>query len=355
MRWTLLCRVVDNFGDVGFAWRLAADLAGRGEKVRLAIDDARALAWMAPGGAPGVEVVAWDAAAPDASDVLVETFGCGWPEPIAAALAAGAAHPVCVNVEHLSAEPFVARSHGLPSPRFTADGTALSSWFFYPGFGDGTGGLLRETGLLARRRAFGDGRAWLAGLGIERRADERCVSLFCYPDAPVEALLDALATAPTLLLLAAGAATERAGAALGAQGRRGALRAVAVPPLAQTDFDRLLWSADLNVVRGEDSLVRAIWAGAPFVWQAYVQQDGAHRVKVEAFLDAFLDGASPGLGAGVRRLFAAWNGLAGPGARPGFEGIDPVEWAGRCAAFRDRLAARPDLGSALVAFVASKR
>src|SRR5881394_1918526 len=116
MRWTLLCRVVDNLGDVGFAWRLAADLAGRGEAVRLAIDDARALAWMAPGGAAGVEVVPWETAGLDASDVLVETFGCGWPEPIAAALAGltlGAARPVCVNVEHLSAEPFVARSHGL--------------------------------------------------------------------------------------------------------------------------------------------------------------------------------------------------------------------------------------------------
>ena len=58
MRWTLLCRVVDNFGDVGFAWRLAADLAARGERVRLAIDDARALAWLAPEGAAGVEVAA---------------------------------------------------------------------------------------------------------------------------------------------------------------------------------------------------------------------------------------------------------------------------------------------------------
>src|SRR5688572_29527624 len=115
MRWTLLCRVVDNFGDVGFAWRLAADLAGRGETVCLGVDDARALAWMAPGGKAGVEVVAWDEATALGSDVLVETFGCGWPKRVAAELAAGTARPVCVNVEHLSAEDFVERSHGLPS------------------------------------------------------------------------------------------------------------------------------------------------------------------------------------------------------------------------------------------------
>src|SRR5205085_11787329 len=200
-----------------------------------------------------------------------------------AGLPLGARRPVGVNVEPRSAEPFVARSHGSPSPRFTAAGEPLPSWFFYPGFEATTGGLLREPALLEQRRAFGDGRAWLARLGIERHAGERCVSLFCYADAPVDALLDALAAAPTLLLLTPGAAAERAAAALGADGRRGALRAVAVPPLTQPDFDRLLWSCDLNLVRGEDSLVRALWAGAPFVWQAYVQKDGAHRAKVEAF------------------------------------------------------------------------
>src|SRR5580765_3671872 len=210
MRWTLLCHVVDNFGDIGFAWRLAADLAARGEQVCLAIDDARALVWMAPDGAAGVEVVAWDTATVVASDVLVETFGCGWPERISAELASGAARPVCINVEHLSAEPFVARSHGLPSPRFTAKGESLPSWFFYPGFGETTGGLLREPKLLECWQAFGDRRAWLAGLGIAREGDERCISLFCYADAPLDALLDALSSTPTLLLLTPGPAADQA-------------------------------------------------------------------------------------------------------------------------------------------------
>ena len=355
MRWTLICRVVDNFGDVGFAWRLAADLAGRGEQVRLAIDDARALAWMAPQVAAGVRVVDWDAASAVASDVLVETFGCGWPERVSAELSTAAARPVCVNVEHLSAESFVARSHGLPSPRFTAEGESLPNWFFYPGFGAGTGGLLREPTLLERRQAFGDGRDWLADLGIEREDGERCVSLFCYPEAPVDALLDALSTAPTLVLLTPGAATDQALARLGPGGRRGRLRAVSLPSLSQADFDRLLWSCDLDFVRGEDSLVRAIWAGTPFVWQAYVQQDGAHRAKIEAFLDLFLVDASTTLATGVRRLFAAWNGLADAAALQPIEGIDFIEWAAHCRSWRDRLAVQSDLSSALIAFVASTR
>jgi uncharacterized repeat protein (TIGR03837 family) len=353
MRWTLLCRVVDNFGDVGFAWRLAVDLAGRGEQVRLAIDDARALAWLAPGGANGVEVLAWDAASAVASDVLVETFGCGWPDRIATEVMGGAARPVCINVEHLSAEPFGARSHGLPSPRFTAEGEPRPTWFFYPGFAEGTGGLLREPSLLERREAFGDGRAWLAGLGIAREAGERCVSLFCYPDAPVDALLDALASTPTLLLLTPGAATDRALAGLGSSGRRGRLRTFALSPLSQVDFDRLLWSCDLNFVRGEDSQVRAIWAGAPFVWQAYVQPDGAHRAKVEAFVDLLLAEAPAGLASDVRRQFSAWNGLGGT-ATTEIDRIELADWAAHCRRWRERLATRRDLTSELMNFVASK-
>lgn len=356
MRWTLFCRVVDNFGDVGFAWRLAADLAGRGEQVRLAIDDPGALAWMAPDGAAGVEVIAWDAATVGGSEVLVETFGCGWPEPVAAELAAPTKRPVCVNVEHLSAEAFVARSHGLPSPR-PVGGEPLSTWYFHPGFDEGTGGLLREPGLLQQRQAFGDGRAWLAGLGIDRGDDERCVSLFCYRNPAIDGLLESLSAEPTLLLLTPGPATGQAPALLGPGLRRGRLRAVALPTLSQAGFDRLLWSCDLNFVRGEDSLVRALWAGAPFVWQAYVQDDGAHVAKLDAFLDRFLEEAPTGLATRVRRLFAAWNGLAGPAPAsvPAFESAEVEAWAAHCRRWRERLAARGDLTSALLDFVASKR
>ena len=57
MLWDVFCRVVDNFGDIGVCWRLAADLAARGQHIRLWVDDPSALTWLAPAGAPGVELV----------------------------------------------------------------------------------------------------------------------------------------------------------------------------------------------------------------------------------------------------------------------------------------------------------
>lgn len=329
MRWDVFCRVIDNFGDAGVCWRLCRDLAARGEAVRLWIDDAAPLAWMAPGGAAGVAVGPFDAAG-EPGDVVVEAFGCDPPPAFVQRMAARRPPPVWINLEYLSAEPYVERSHRLPSPQ--RDGQ--TKWFFYPGFTAATGGLLREPGLLEARAAF-DRDAWLAARGWARRPGERVVLLFCYDNPALPAMVAALADTPTLLLLTPGAA--QAAAAHAPAG----VRTVALPHVPQPDFDRLLWSADLNFVRGEDSLVRALWAGAPFVWQPYHQHDGAHGAKLHALLDAMPP--VPGLAL----LWRAWNGLDG-GAWPTWP--DAAAWRHAAAAFRDRQAALPDLVSQLLGF-----
>ena len=55
--WDLFCRVIDNHGDAGVCWRLAAQLAQRGQTVRLWMDDPSPLEFMAPRGTPGVSVL----------------------------------------------------------------------------------------------------------------------------------------------------------------------------------------------------------------------------------------------------------------------------------------------------------
>ena len=60
-----------------------------------------------------------------------------------------------------------------------------------------------------------------------------------------------------------------------------------MPFLPQTVYDQFLCLTDFNIVRGEDSFVRAILSGKPFIWNAYLQENIYHRVKVEAFLEVF--------------------------------------------------------------------
>lgn len=317
LRWDLFCRVVDNHGDAGVCWRLAAELGRRGHTARLCIDDARALAWMAPQGAPGVSVHDWpgDESHWSPGDVVVEAFGGDLPAPVLDAMARSPT--LWLNLEYLSAEDYVERSHGLPSPVLAGPGAGLTRWFFYPGFTPATGGLLREADAVVDPPGPSDGSA----------------SVFCYENRMLPALA---AHWPGPLRLAQGAAQSI--------DRDDAER---LPWLTQPGYDALLRRCSLNFVRGEDSFVRAMWAGRPFVWQIYPQHDGVHRRKLEAFLDRFLDGADPAFAAALRRLWWAWNGFgAWPQAWP-----DLAAWSDWTLVWRRRLCAQPDLVTRLLDFV----
>ncbi|MDF1486200.1 elongation factor P maturation arginine rhamnosyltransferase EarP [Ramlibacter sp. H39-3-26] len=361
MRWDIFCRVIDNYGDIGVCWRLAANLAERGHAVRLWSDDARALAWMAPQGCPGVQVLPWPAQAPadGVGDVVVEAFGCEIAPEFVAAIAgstsAGGQKPLWINLEYLSAEGYVERSHGLPSPMLAGPGAGLTKHFFYPGFTPATGGLLREPGLPARQAAF-DRAAWRAAHGVANGA--LAVSLFCYEPAALGALLARWADGPqpVRLLATPGRATAAVRAALQnenslqrRQDGRSALSISYLDTLPQPGYDELLWASDLNFVRGEDSLVRALWAGQPFVWHIYPQpEDDAHHAKLDAFLDWF---QAPG---SLRHFHHLWNGLrAGP--LPALDAATLAAWHAAAQAARARLLTQDDLVAQLLRFVAEKQ
>jgi uncharacterized repeat protein (TIGR03837 family) len=343
MRWDIFCKVIDNHGDIGVCWRLAADLAARGEQVRLWADDSSALAWMAPGGAAGVQVYAWDEARhAQPGDVVIEAFGCEPDDEVKAAIArraAESAQPAWINLEYLSAEAWVERCHALPSPVNSGPAAGCTKRFFYPGFTPATGGLLREPGLVEARAAF-DREAWLRSRGVTF-AGERLVSLFCYEPLELAALLANLARDErrTRLLVTEGRAAAAVRALLGRGFDPGRLAIDWLPLMPQPEYDRLLWACDFNFVRGEDSVVRALWAGNAFAWQIYPQDDGAHLPKLQAFLDRIEAPAS------LRAFHSAWN----TGGSLGDLEFDA--WADTARSARSRLLAQDDLVTRLLQFV----
>ncbi len=350
MLWDIFCKVIDNHGDIGVCWRLARDLASRGETVRLWIGHSASsgqsdLAWMAPGGQQGVQIGAWSdgSSFPPPGDVVVEAFGCDLPPGVVAVMAATTPQPRWINLEYLTAEGYAGRAHRLPSPVMGGPGAGLVKHFFYPGFTAGTGGLLRERDLLQRQAGF-DRLAWLHALGVDGAA-ARTVSLFCYePPALADLLLQLQqAPEPTRLLVTAGRATAAVRRCLQERGSRSPSLAVSfLPLLAQPDYDHLLWACDFNFVRGEDSLVRALWAGRPFAWQIYPQHDDAHHTKLRAFL-SWLE-APPSL----RRFHDGWNGI-----EAGLPSLDVPGWGACAQAARGRLLAQDDLVTQLLRFAAA--
>jgi uncharacterized repeat protein (TIGR03837 family) len=220
-------------------------------------------------------------------------------------------------------------------------GAGATKWFFYPGFTPATGGLLREPGLLQRQAAF-DRAAWRQTVAPEAPTGTPWVSLFCYEPPALPQLPGWLAgmAPPAHLLVTPGRAAE----AVRALPSPPALPITWLTPCPQPTFDHLLWACDLNLVRGEDSLVRALWAGQPLVWQIYPQHDNAHHDKLDAFLD-WLD-APPSL----RRFHRVWNGAeTGPLPPP-----DLPAWGAVVRAARARLLAQDDLVTQLLRFCAEK-
>lgn len=284
-RWDIFCKVVDNFGDIGVCWRLARQLqTEHAIDVRLWVDDLQVAQRLIPTldlvakaqQIEGVNIEHWHAQADfsNAADIVIEAFACGLPDTYQSAMQSHKSK--WVNLEYLSAEPWVESFHAQSSPQ----SNGLVRHFYFPGFTAATGGMIREHDVPAP-------------VLVERSHSTCYVSLFCYPHAPIHSLLEAMSEghqpiycyvpATTILPQVAdflGLENLQIGQTVG----KGSLTMEVLPFLSQADYDQLLTRCDINFVRGEDSWLRSIWAGKPFIWQPYRQEDSAHLPKLNAFL-----------------------------------------------------------------------
>ena len=310
-RWDIFCKVVDNFGDIGICWRLAQQLnAAHGLPVTLWVDDLISAKKIIPSlkvelnqqVVNEIVILKWHANADFsyAADVVIEAFACDLPPTYLAAMTQKQSK--WINLEYLSAETWVDNFHAKPSPK---PEYKLVRYFYFPGFTEKTGGLIREAHTYRHSDCH-----W-------NDEDSLKISLFCYPFAPIHNLLNALQPqglspqnipakagysyvipnnhavhiyAPQSSILPNiaqffGKDTVKVGDKL----IQNNLTVEILPFLSQADYDALLRDCDLNFVRGEDSWIRAIWAGKPFIWQPYIQDENAHMKKLDAFLNLFYE------------------------------------------------------------------
>ena len=279
LTWDIYCHVVDNYGDVGVCWRLARNLVERDQQVRLFIDDADALKWMASSAdlqTGHIQVLGWDDLVAHCGNVVIEAFGAQLPDHALEALASAqeAQRTICwLNLEYLSAEPESKANHGLDSP--VADGPAvgLRKQFFYPGFVRGTGGILRD-----------HAATMLASETPDLPWPPKNMALFSYDSPTLDFLINQATEMGMTIQVAAGRTTDHV-QDLADQDAIDVDNIELIPHCTQQQFDAWLNDQDFLVVRGEDSLTRAILSGKPFLWHIYPQEDGAHRIKLNAFLE----------------------------------------------------------------------
>lgn len=310
----LFCTVIDNFGDIGVSWRLAQALRQRlGWQVHLWLDNLAALRALAPDAPTAlpcahqdIQLHAWQEAqhadldnAP-APDLVIETFACALPPNVHAVIQAH--HPVWLNWEYLSAEDWAIRTHAMPS--LQANG--CEKYFWQMGFVPQSGGLLREADYVEQMDAFKQRQPentpslktaalhifafgyasdiwqkWAAALAEQ----EREIVLHC-AGKPLQTSLSAWGNVSGSLK------TENSNDAPPTR-TLGSLKIINQDFVPQARFDRALWAADVLIVRGEDSFVRAQLAGKPFFWHIYPQAEAAHLDKLAAFWRTHHQHAAP--------------------------------------------------------------
>ena len=353
MHWDIFCRVIDNFGDAGVCWRLAADLSQRGEEVRLFIDEPAVLTQLAGTTLEqaGLEIRVWPGKEhrfdpSDVADVVIEAFACDPPTLYVDAMARRAERmtlPVWINLEYLSAEEWVGTHHRLPSPH---PRYPLTKYFYFPGFTPDSGGLLREPGAVKLTEDVTPPE--------DNPARTLRILLFCYRQPALQYWVDAL-DGVTLSVTPCPASTQIMEPGFHVPERLTIQHLSFVP---QSAFDGVLREHDLLFVRGEDSFVRAQWAAKPVFWQIYPQDDGVHLEKLHAFYARYLDPSllNPQERQILMDFLLAWNRTGEPhDCRRLWPPIIQMLPALRENAlrWRDKLLQQPDLVTQLRAFVAN--
>ena len=299
----ILCKVVDNYGDMGFAYRLAVSLAALAPRLQisLAVSDVRAFTSLCDERCAAIRILDWNDAASCARaceenfpDTVLECFQCGRPEWLEKWLFGGwlerhGREVRIINIEYLTAESWAEDFHLLKSATRSPRVRKVN---FMPGFTDRTGGLLLDRPFmegLAHRQDFpAEVSSWLSKEDCDDLRSQSCFSVlvFSYPQ-DFSSIINALKghgkTQKVHVFSASGAGQS---SFLETYRRMGEPFALTVLPfLPQKAWDALLLHVDFAFVRGEDSFSRMCLSGTPFVWQAYPQEGQFHLVKVLAFLE----------------------------------------------------------------------
>ncbi|MBE6353797.1 MAG: elongation factor P maturation arginine rhamnosyltransferase EarP [Treponema sp.] len=304
----LLCRVVDNYGDIGFVYRLSrslSELYPEDYELTLAVSNLDSFSKLCPSVSPdksiqkccGWNILDWNASekasgfiSKNFPDVILECFQCGRPEWLDELLFDSENRKcLIVNVEYLTAEEWADDFHLLKSGTRSSSVKKIN---FMPGFTDKTGGLVLDSSFTENLSSASAALNKIEGLipqesfsAIKTSSDFNVLVFNYKRDFSVLAAalekFSAVIKKNVRIFAAPGLSFD---SVVEAAAGLSHVKIQKLPYMCQTSWDALLCLMDFNFIRGEDSFSRAALCGKPFVWDIYPQEGQFHLVKLEAFL-----------------------------------------------------------------------
>ncbi len=304
MEITVLCKVVDNFGDIGVVFRLCRALSElkKNLEIRLVVSNLDSFVKISKGidstktfqEFRGWKVFDWNDSAlckkefsKNPPEFILECFQCGRPEWLEELLFSPQfnLNVQIVNVEYLTAESWADDFHLLKSGTRSAKIKKIN---FMPGFTKKTGGLILDKNFM---RCLSE-KKFALNL-VKQNLDKKILSedfsdsfkilIFSYPknfDFLASAIKEFSFLKKIIVFVASGAGADSAKISL----KKFKVDFVCLPFMQQEVWDAFLSLMDFSFVRGEDSFSRCCLLGNPFIWNIYPQEEEFHIVKLNAFL-----------------------------------------------------------------------
>ena len=303
----IFCEIIDNFGDIGVVYRISKELKKIFQNVRIRIvlnrlEEFKAINkkvkdtdYQEIDGLICVteKYVKENIETFGVSDVFIEAFGCNVPEEYVKQAKENS--KLWINLEYLSGEKWIEDFHLCES---LIDSKTLKKIFFMPGFNEKSGGVIIDSGFLERMKFGKENRdeifkKYFKDFDLK---DKFIGTVFSY-EKNFENLLETLKNyeKETVLLLM-GEKTQKSFSEIlkknltedyGNIVKYGKITMIYSDFFSQEEYEEIISASDFNFTRGEDSFVRGIILGKPFMWHIYLQEEKAHMDKIKAFTERF--------------------------------------------------------------------
>ena len=280
----IFCEVIDNYGDVGVTYRLAREFKRiyPNKKLRFIINQTEELNLIKK--SEDIETISYeDISIIDSSaDLIIESFGCVIPKEYMDKALKNS--KIIINLEYFSAEDWVDGFHLQES--FL--GGNLKKYFFIPGLSQKSGGILLDNDFLERNKKVKKNKEYyLKKFGISGKYD-LIGSVFSYEKNFDYFIEDLKKLDKKVLLLILSEKTQKNFIKyFDNNDNYDRIEIVKLPFFSYDKYEELLALCDFNLVRGEDSFVRALLLGKPFLWHIYPQEENTHIKKLESFLEKY--------------------------------------------------------------------
>ena len=291
---TVLCKVVDNFGDIGVVWRLCCQLSNQIKKENLTskinlivddlasfnkicnsvdfsksfqvIDEINIYNW-------NDEKLCYDEFSKNDGEnlsVILEVFQCGRPAWMEKILFEDKLNRTVqiIMIDYLTAEKYAEDFHCLQS---LTRSSKVQKVNFMPGFTNKTGGLIIDS-------------EWEHFCDYQNNKTLLC---FTY-DRNWDALANACKKSNYIekVLIAPGKGFESLKKSFYSNFIKDSnLKIEELSFMNQNEWDKMLKNCGVLFIRGEESMSRACLSGIPFVWHAYPQSNEYQLIKVRALLE----------------------------------------------------------------------